>query len=112
MIKRFISNNPNFDWKVFVSNNKNIAKRYNLNNKKKVLLFLLKKDKNISNSYNLINKKHNIIKKKVGNPNIIKNKIIQSKGLQLVNTKKSTLKNIIINIPNNFSLTGGSTTFH
>ena len=111
MIKKFLGSNPNFDWKEFIKNNKNVANRHKLNSKKKVLLFLLKKDKNISNSYNLINKKHNIIKKKVGNPNIIKNKIIQSKGLQLVNTKKSTLKNIIINIPNNFSLTGGSTTF-
>ena len=57
MIKRFISNNPNFDWKVFVSNNKNIAKRYNLNNKKKVLLFLLKKEQSSKlNSFKFSNK--------------------------------------------------------
>lgn len=56
MIKRFLNKNPNFNWKEFITNNKNLANRYNLNNKKKVVLFLLKKQQSTNmNSFKLFN---------------------------------------------------------
>lgn len=42
MIKRFLSENPNFDFKKFREDNKNLVKRHKLDNKKKVILYLIR----------------------------------------------------------------------
>ena len=59
MIKRFLEDYPNFNWKEFVDKNKNLAKRNKLNNKKKVILYLLKKNVPLNMfDYNLYNETH------------------------------------------------------
>jgi hypothetical protein len=42
MFKNFFKKNPDFSWKDFVNNNETMCKNNNLNNEKKVVLFLIK----------------------------------------------------------------------
>jgi hypothetical protein len=57
MIKRFLSENPNFDFKKFRDDNKNIVERHKLDNNKKIILYLLKHNNFLKKNNKLLNKK-------------------------------------------------------
>jgi hypothetical protein len=92
MFKKFLLQNPNFSWMEYIKENHLLARKYNLNTKKKVILFLINK-----NNSELINKnkKNNIIKQ---NNRIIKNNNIDT--IKKVNKKIENRINYINKLNN------------
>lgn len=57
MIKRFFSENPNFDFEKFKEENKNIVNRHKLDNKKKIILYLIRHKNIFSKDKSHLNEK-------------------------------------------------------
>lgn len=57
MIKRFFTENPNFDFERFKRENKNIVERHKLNNNKKIILYLINNRNFVTNNNKISDKK-------------------------------------------------------